>query len=102
MTTPYSNLVSRFLDTGDEKERNLGTRRLSVLGMLITFCSLVKSRIINFQVVGAVSNVVKLVTLRENVLNKKTMVEEEVRDNVIIILLCRMVIKRFLPLFVDV
>ena len=54
------------------------------------------------QVVGAVSNVVKLVTLLENVLNKKTMVEEEVRDNVIIILLCRMVIKRFLPLFVDV
>ena len=52
--------------------------------------------------VGAVSNVVKLVTLRENVLNKKTMVEEEVRDNVIIILLCRMVIKRFLPLLVDV
>ena len=52
--------------------------------------------------VGAVSNVVKLVTLPENVLNKKTMVEEEVRDNVIIILLCRMVIKRFLPLFVDV
>ena len=52
--------------------------------------------------VGAVSNVVKLVTLLENVLNKKTMVEEEVRDNVIIILLCGMVIKRFLPLFVDV
>ena len=52
--------------------------------------------------VGAVSNVVKLVTLLENVLNKKAMVEEEVRDNVIIILLCGMVIKRFLPLFVDV
>ena len=52
--------------------------------------------------VGAVLNVVKLVTARENVLNKTMMVEEEVRDNVVTILLRRMVTKRFLPLFVKV
>ena len=63
---------------------------------------LLKVELFYFQVVVAVLNVVKRVTLRENVPNKKTMVEEEVRDNVIIILLCRMVIKCFLPLFVEV
>ena len=74
----------------------------SFLGILITFCLLLKVELFYFQVVVAVLNVVKRVTLRENVPNKKTMVEEEVRDNVIIILLCRMVIKCFLPLFVEV
>ena len=63
---------------------------------------LLKVELFYFQVVVAVLNVVKRVTLRENVPNKKTMVEEEVRDNVIIKLLCRMVIKCFLPLFVEV